>query len=86
VVKVQRPSAETEIRQDLGLLERFAEKAAGNPGHLFCETQKLRVRLRPRPVAVFPARPSDPLPRGHGRVEPYEPRGVCLIEFGDIFS
>jgi len=29
VVKVQRPTAETEIRQDLGLLERFAEKAAG---------------------------------------------------------
>jgi ubiquinone biosynthesis protein len=31
VVKVQRPTAETEIRQDLGLLERFAEKAAGRP-------------------------------------------------------
>src|SRR5436305_1385271 len=31
VVKVQRPAAETEIRQDLGLLERFAEKAAGRP-------------------------------------------------------
>ena len=29
VVKVQRPTAETEIRQDLGLLERFAGKAAG---------------------------------------------------------
>src|SRR5690348_6685461 len=29
VVKVQRPTAETEIRQDLGLLQRFAEKAAG---------------------------------------------------------
>jgi predicted unusual protein kinase regulating ubiquinone biosynthesis (AarF/ABC1/UbiB family)/nucleotide-binding universal stress UspA family protein len=31
VVKVQRPTAETEIRQDLGLLERFAAKAAGRP-------------------------------------------------------
>ena len=31
VVKVQRPAAETEIRQDLGLLERFAAKAAGRP-------------------------------------------------------
>jgi predicted unusual protein kinase regulating ubiquinone biosynthesis (AarF/ABC1/UbiB family)/nucleotide-binding universal stress UspA family protein len=31
VVKVQRPRAETEIRQDLGLLERFAEKAANRP-------------------------------------------------------
>jgi predicted unusual protein kinase regulating ubiquinone biosynthesis (AarF/ABC1/UbiB family) len=31
VVKVQRPTAETEIRQDLGLLQRFAEKAAGRP-------------------------------------------------------
>ncbi len=31
VVKVQRPTAETEIRQDLGLLHRFAEKAAGRP-------------------------------------------------------
>jgi ubiquinone biosynthesis protein len=31
VVKVQRPTAETQIRQDLGLLERFAEKAAGRP-------------------------------------------------------
>jgi predicted unusual protein kinase regulating ubiquinone biosynthesis (AarF/ABC1/UbiB family) len=29
VVKVQRPTAETEIRQDLGLLQRFAEQAAG---------------------------------------------------------
>jgi predicted unusual protein kinase regulating ubiquinone biosynthesis (AarF/ABC1/UbiB family)/nucleotide-binding universal stress UspA family protein len=31
VVKVQRPAAETEIRQDLGLLQRFAGKAAGRP-------------------------------------------------------
>jgi ubiquinone biosynthesis protein len=31
VVKVQRPTAETEIRQDLGLLRRFAEKAASRP-------------------------------------------------------
>ena len=31
VVKVQRPTAETEIRQDLGLLRRFAEKAANRP-------------------------------------------------------
>jgi predicted unusual protein kinase regulating ubiquinone biosynthesis (AarF/ABC1/UbiB family)/nucleotide-binding universal stress UspA family protein len=31
VVKVQRPAAETQIRQDLGLLERFAEKAANRP-------------------------------------------------------
>jgi len=31
VVKVQRPTAETEIRQDLGLLQRFAEKAANRP-------------------------------------------------------
>ena len=31
VVKVQRPDAETEIRQDLGLLQRFARKAAGRP-------------------------------------------------------
>jgi ubiquinone biosynthesis protein len=31
VVKVQRPDAETEIRQDLGLLQRFAQKAAGRP-------------------------------------------------------
>jgi ubiquinone biosynthesis protein len=31
VVKVQRPTAETEIRQDLGLLRRFAAKAAGRP-------------------------------------------------------
>ena len=23
---------------------------------------------------------------GYGRVEPYEPHGVCLIEFGDGFS
>jgi ubiquinone biosynthesis protein len=31
VVKVQRPTAETDITQDLGLLQRFAEKAAGRP-------------------------------------------------------
>jgi ubiquinone biosynthesis protein len=31
VVKVQRPSAEGDILQDLGLLERFAQKAAGRP-------------------------------------------------------
>jgi predicted unusual protein kinase regulating ubiquinone biosynthesis (AarF/ABC1/UbiB family)/nucleotide-binding universal stress UspA family protein len=31
VIKVQRPTAETEIRQDLGLLQRFAEKAASRP-------------------------------------------------------
>jgi ubiquinone biosynthesis protein len=31
VVKVQRPTAEADIRQDLGLLERFAEQAAGRP-------------------------------------------------------
>jgi ubiquinone biosynthesis protein len=31
VVKVQRPTAETEIRQDLGLLRRFTEKAANRP-------------------------------------------------------
>jgi ubiquinone biosynthesis protein len=31
VVKVQRPTAETEIMQDLGLLRRFAEKAASRP-------------------------------------------------------
>jgi predicted unusual protein kinase regulating ubiquinone biosynthesis (AarF/ABC1/UbiB family)/nucleotide-binding universal stress UspA family protein len=31
VVKVQRPSAEHEILQDLGLLKQFAEKAAGRP-------------------------------------------------------
>jgi ubiquinone biosynthesis protein len=31
VVKVQRPTAETEIREDLGLLRRFAEKAADRP-------------------------------------------------------
>jgi ubiquinone biosynthesis protein len=31
VVKVQRPTAETEISQDLGLLRRFAEKAADRP-------------------------------------------------------
>jgi ubiquinone biosynthesis protein len=31
VVKVQRPTAETEIRQDLGLLQRFAGQAAGRP-------------------------------------------------------
>jgi ubiquinone biosynthesis protein len=31
VVKVQRPTAETEITQDLGLLRRFAEKTASRP-------------------------------------------------------
>jgi predicted unusual protein kinase regulating ubiquinone biosynthesis (AarF/ABC1/UbiB family)/nucleotide-binding universal stress UspA family protein len=31
VVKVQRPTAETDITQDLGLLRRFAEKAANRP-------------------------------------------------------
>jgi predicted unusual protein kinase regulating ubiquinone biosynthesis (AarF/ABC1/UbiB family)/nucleotide-binding universal stress UspA family protein len=31
VVKVQRPTAETEIMQDLGLLRLFAEKAASRP-------------------------------------------------------
>jgi predicted unusual protein kinase regulating ubiquinone biosynthesis (AarF/ABC1/UbiB family) len=31
VVKVQRPTAETQIRQDLGLLELFAAKAASRP-------------------------------------------------------
>jgi ubiquinone biosynthesis protein len=31
VIKVQRPSAEGDILQDLCLLERFAEKAAGRP-------------------------------------------------------
>jgi len=31
VVKVQRPTAEDEILRDLGLLEQFAEKAAGRP-------------------------------------------------------
>jgi ubiquinone biosynthesis protein len=31
VVKVQRPTAETEIRQDLGLLEQFAAKAGQRP-------------------------------------------------------
>jgi ubiquinone biosynthesis protein len=31
VVKVQRPNAEDEILQDLGLLEQFAEKAADRP-------------------------------------------------------
>lgn len=31
VVKVQCPTAETEIRQDLGLLRRFAEKTASRP-------------------------------------------------------
>lgn len=31
VVKVQRPTAETEITQDLGLLRRFADKAANRP-------------------------------------------------------
>jgi predicted unusual protein kinase regulating ubiquinone biosynthesis (AarF/ABC1/UbiB family) len=31
VVKVQRPNAEPEIKQDLGLLQRFAEKAADRP-------------------------------------------------------
>jgi len=31
VVKVQRPGAEPDILQDLGLLEQFAEKAAGRP-------------------------------------------------------
>jgi ubiquinone biosynthesis protein len=31
VVKVQRPSAEADIMQDLGLLERFAEKAERRP-------------------------------------------------------
>jgi ubiquinone biosynthesis protein len=31
VVKVQRPAAETQIRQDLGLLELFAAKAASRP-------------------------------------------------------
>jgi predicted unusual protein kinase regulating ubiquinone biosynthesis (AarF/ABC1/UbiB family) len=31
VVKVQRPAAETQIRQDLGLLELFAAKAARRP-------------------------------------------------------
>ncbi len=31
VVKVQRPTAEEDILQDLGLLERFAEKAAERP-------------------------------------------------------
>ncbi|MBV9095639.1 MAG: universal stress protein [Streptosporangiaceae bacterium] len=31
VVKVQRPTAENQIRQDLGLLERFADKAANRP-------------------------------------------------------
>jgi ubiquinone biosynthesis protein len=31
VIKVQRPSAEREILQDLGLLEQFAEKAAERP-------------------------------------------------------
>ena len=31
VVKVQRPTAATEITQDLGLLRRFAEKAANRP-------------------------------------------------------
>jgi len=31
VVKVQRPTAETEITEDLGLLRRFAEKAANRP-------------------------------------------------------
>ena len=31
VVKVQRPTAETEIRQDLGLLQQFAAKAGQRP-------------------------------------------------------
>jgi predicted unusual protein kinase regulating ubiquinone biosynthesis (AarF/ABC1/UbiB family)/nucleotide-binding universal stress UspA family protein len=31
VVKVQRPNAETEILQDLGLLERFSEKVSERP-------------------------------------------------------
>ena len=31
VVKVQRPNAETEILQDLGLLEMFSKEAAGRP-------------------------------------------------------
>src|SRR5919202_1966579 len=31
VVKVQRPSAEAEILQDLGLLEMFAQESAGRP-------------------------------------------------------
>ena len=31
VVKVQRPGAEEDILQDLGLLEQFADKAAGRP-------------------------------------------------------
>jgi len=31
VIKVQRPTAEENISQDLGLLEMFAEKAAGRP-------------------------------------------------------
>jgi ubiquinone biosynthesis protein len=32
VVKVQRPTARDEIMRDLGLLQLFAEKAAGRPG------------------------------------------------------
>ena len=31
VIKVQRPAAQTEITQDLGLLRRFADKAASRP-------------------------------------------------------
>jgi predicted unusual protein kinase regulating ubiquinone biosynthesis (AarF/ABC1/UbiB family) len=31
VVKVQRPAAETQIRQDLGLLGQFAAKAGSRP-------------------------------------------------------
>src|SRR6266542_484816 len=32
VIKVQRPTARTDIMQDLGLLKMFAEKTAGRPG------------------------------------------------------
>jgi len=35
----------------------------------------------------YPARPLERCASlcGHGRVEPYEPRRVCLIEFSDAF-
>jgi ubiquinone biosynthesis protein len=32
VIKIQRPTARTDIMQDLGLLKMFAEKTAGRPG------------------------------------------------------
>jgi hypothetical protein len=37
-------------------------------------------------VREIALRPRVALLCGDGRVEPYQPHGVCLIEFGDAFS